>query len=170
MNNNELLHQAAEALELIPIEDIWGELVSHLGRTLNVDWTVAAKLLPGVDTKLETLAASRRGHLVQEFEYDLTFAFDQSAQDACVYACGAQTLVRSTWLKRVKAESFGQITLKGSLGQARGVLAIAHSEPLADTSQIESILRIYAFKASIELERELADERFYREILEMLQT
>lgn len=73
----------------------------------------------------------------------------------------------------MKALSFGQIKLIGSLGQARGVLAIAHAQRLEPADHIESMLRsmlrIYASKATVELERELADERFYCQLLDMLQ-
>jgi len=171
MNSDELLRKAAEALELVPIESVWDDLVTHLGHTLNVDWAFVSKLLPGTETKLQTLAAWHRGRPVQDFEYQLTAPFDDTpAQDLCVHVRDARNHVPNSWLKRVKAESFGQIKLIGSLGQVRGLLGIAHSQPLERADLVEAVLRIYAFKAVIELERELADERFCRQLLDSYNT
>ncbi len=170
MNSNELLRKAAEALELVPGVSIWAELVSHLGRVLGVDWTFVAKFLPGSETKLRTLAVWHRGRPVENFEYELKVAFDEMpAQTSGIYAKEAGKHIQNAWLKRVKAESFGQSKLVGSLGQTWGLLAFAHSQPLEFAAEVEAMLRIYAFKACVELERELADERYYCQLLEKLQ-
>src|SRR5437763_632580 len=73
---DELLGKAAEALELVPAPSIWDDLVSHLGRTLKVDWVFIAKIHPGAETRLRTLAARHRGQLVENFEYQLSSPFD----------------------------------------------------------------------------------------------
>lgn len=75
---------------------------------------------------------------------------------------------RSIWLKRVQAETFGEVFLVNSMGSACGVLAIAHSERLEHTDLMESVLQIFAFKAAIELEREIAETDFYRDLLQTL--
>jgi hypothetical protein len=169
MNSYELLHKAADALELAATGSIWDDLVSHMGRALNVDWAFVAKLLPDTDTTLRTLAAWHRGKLIQNFEYQLDVPFeDLRPQDVCLRISDARKHLRNAWLKRVRAEAFGQIKLIGSLGQARGILGIAHPQPLERAHGIESTLRIFAFKATVELERELADERFYRQLLETI--
>jgi hypothetical protein len=109
-------------------------------------------------------------HFVEDLDYQLTVPFDDPLTlDLCVHVCNARKHLQNAWLKRVKAQSFGQIKLIGSLGQARGVLAIAHAQRLERADQIESMLRIYASKATVELERELADERFYCQLLDTLQ-
>jgi hypothetical protein len=169
MNSVDLLREAADALELAPSADIWDALVSHLGRALNVDWVFAAQLSPHTETKLRTLAAWHRGKPIQNFEYELSVSLDDLLpQDISIHVSGAWRHVQNAWLKRVKAEVFGQIKLIGSAGQTRGMLAVAHSEPLQSAQHIESLLRIFAFKATVELERELLDERFYRELLETI--
>ncbi|MFL6415159.1 MAG: hypothetical protein ACJ74Y_05750 [Bryobacteraceae bacterium] len=170
INGDELLRKAAEALQLVPATSIWDDLVSHLGRTLNVDWVFIAKLLPGAETKLRTLAAWNRGHPVEGLDYQLDVPFDDpSMPNLCVYVSNARKHVQNPWLKLVKAQAFGQIRLIGRLGQARGMLAIAHDQALERSDLVEAILRIYAFKAIVELERELADERFYSQLLDTLQ-
>lgn len=170
IDSNNLLRKAAEALELLPVASIWDDLVSHLGRTLNIDWVFIAKLLPGAEAKLQILAAWHRGRPVEDLDYQLSVPFDDPLMPhLCVYVSNARKHLQNPWLKRVKAQAFGQIKLIGSLGQARGVLAIAHAQALESAELAEAILRIYAFKAVVELERELADERLYSQVLDTLQ-
>src|SRR5436853_4461653 len=91
VNGGELLRQAAEALEMPYVASIWDDLVSYLGRTLSVDWAFVAKLLPGVETKLGTLAARYRGHPVEDLDYQLSVPFDDpSMPNLCVYPCNAR--------------------------------------------------------------------------------
>jgi hypothetical protein len=169
MNSVDLLRKAADALELAPSADTWDALVSHLGRALNVDWVFVTRLLPDTETKLRTLAAWHKGKPIQDFEYQLSVSLDDLLpQGISVHVRDAWRHVQNAWLKRVKAEVFGQIKLKGSVGQTRGMLAVAHPEALQSAQQIESMLRIFAFKATVELERELLDERFYCELLETI--
>jgi hypothetical protein len=170
MDGDELLGRSAEALELIPAAaSIWNALVSHLGCTLKVDWVFIAKLHPSAETKLRTLAALHRGHLVEDFEYQLGIPLDDPLMpNTGVYVSDAPKHLQNPWPKRVKAEAVGYIKLIGSLGQTRGMLAIAHGQALESAELIEAILRIYAFKAVVELERELADERFYSQMLDTL--
>lgn len=169
MNSNALLRAAADVLELAPRETIWADLVSGFSRTLGIDWVFVAKFLAGSEMKLRTLAASRRGRPVENFEYELTAPFDGSpAQATRIYPTEAGKYLQNAWIERVKAESFGEIRLVGRLGQAWGVLAVAHSRTLESPAQVDAMLRIYAFKATVELEREDADERFYSQLLDGL--
>jgi hypothetical protein len=169
INDAELLLKAADALHLAPAQSIWTELVSHLARALAVDWVFIAKFLPASETKGRTLAAWYRGRPAEDFEYELNNQFnDLGAQAAVVYASGAGGHVHNAWLKRARAEAYGHVKLVGSLGQAWGVLALAHSAALESPSKVEAMLRIYAFKASVELEREIGDERFYGQLVQNL--
>jgi len=169
INSDELLRSAAEALELLPASSIWDDLVTHLGRTLKVDWVFIAKLHPGAEVELCMLAALHRGQLVRDLEYPLSVPFDDpSMPNLGVYVTNARKHVQNPWVKQVKAEAFGHVKLIGSLGQARGILAIAHPEELESGELVGAILRIYAFKAIVELERELADEHFYSQMLNAL--
>ena len=77
--------------------------------------------------------------------------------------------LQNVWLKRVRAKSFGQVKLVGSLGQTWGALGFAHSKALESADLAEAMLRIYGYRAAAELERELADERFYTDLLDALQ-
>jgi hypothetical protein len=162
MNNNELLRQAAEALELVSAANIWNDLAAHFGRALGVDWVLIGRFLPRSETKLRTLAAWHRGQAVAAFEYELPFPFGVApAQDPRVYVSEARNDIQDVWLKHVSAKSFGQVKLVGSLGQTWGALGFAHPKLLESLDRAEAMLRIYGYRAAAELERELLDERFY---------
>jgi hypothetical protein len=170
MNSNELLREAADALELVSAGSIWDDLVAHFGRALGVDSVLIGRFLPGSETKLRTLAAWHRGRAIAGFEYELPVPFDVlPAQDSRLYVSDVPDHFQSVWLKRVRAKSFGQIKLLGSLGQTWGALGFAHSKALECADQAEAMLRIFGYRAAVELERELADERFYTELLNTLQ-
>jgi hypothetical protein len=170
MNSNEFLRHAADALELPSAVSIWDDLVAHFGRALGVDWAFIGRFLRGSETKLRTLAAWHRGRVMDDFEYELLGPFDVTpAQAPRVYVSDVSNNFQNAWLKRVRAKSFGQIKLVGSLGQTLGALSFAHSMTLGSADHVEAMLRIYGYRAAAELERELADEHFYTELLDTLQ-
>jgi hypothetical protein len=171
MNCNELLRHAADALELVSAGSIWDDLVAHFGRALSVDSVLIGRFLPGSETKLRTLAAWHRGRAIAALEYELPVPFDVlRAQNPRVYVSNnIPDDLQNVWLKRVRAKSFGQVKLVGSLGQTWGALGFAHSKALESAGHAEAMLRIYGYRAAAELERELADERFYTQLLHTLQ-
>ena len=167
MDSGDLLCKAAGALEATPTQDMWHDLVSRLGCALGVDWVVVARLVPDTEMKLRTLAAWHRGRRVRNFVYEIPSSVeDGPLEDLYVCVRDAREHLQSAWLKQTRTETFGQIKLIGSIGQTLGILAVAHSRPLENAQNIESLLRIFAFKATVELEREIADEHLYCEMLE----
>ena len=168
MNSGEMFEKAAAALTLPVTGTVWQDLVSSLGDALNVDWTLLVELPPGGDSAAHTLAAWHQGKIVPNFEYPFERVPEDDAmsRETCLYASAAQTYLRNSWLKEVKAEAFGRASLFDPLGRLQGILVIAHSQPLQHADRIEVVLRVFAFKAATELERALADEHLYHELLE----
>ncbi|MBV8550439.1 MAG: hypothetical protein JOY54_04010 [Acidobacteriaceae bacterium] len=168
---SELLQATAAAMALPAVASLWEDLVSSLGRALGVDWAFVGESLLGKNNVIQTLAAWHRGKIVPNFEY----TFERSAeddvlsQDVCLYTCEVQKHLSNPWLQQENAQAFGRVSLPGPLGGVRGLLAIAHSQPLEDADMIEAVLRIFGFRAGMELERWRADEHFYRKLLEIAQ-
>lgn len=164
---DELLHSAADAVALSASSNLWEDLASCLGLALRVDWVVVGQLLSSETPKTRTLAAWHGGKAVRDFEYEVERekVNDLQRKRLWLYPSGARKHLRSAWLEEAHAESYGEVTLIDSLGQPRGILAIAHSQPFNDVTHVEWMLRIIAFKAAVELERELADNHLYRELL-----
>jgi two-component system, sensor histidine kinase and response regulator len=168
INPGQLLVKAATALTLPTTATMWEDLVSVLGSSLNVDWILLVELPVARNTVAHTLAAWHRGKIVPSFDYAFERLPEDDAltRDICLYSNTAQKELPNAWLKQVQAKAFGRASLFDSLGRLRGLLVIAHSQPLQDADGVEAVLRIFAFRAATELERALADEHFYHELLE----
>ncbi|HEY7305068.1 MAG TPA: hypothetical protein VH601_13180 [Bryobacteraceae bacterium] len=163
----ELLQKSAAVAAMSPSINLWEDLVTRLAQALQVDWAFVGKLLPGSHSAVRTLAVCYREKIIENFEYQVDTNPARDLQSGDIRLCLKQACnhVPSEWVKQVKAEAFGEATLIDSLGQSRGILAFAHSRPLEREDLIGPVLKIFAFKAAVELERELADDRFYRELL-----
>lgn len=153
-----------------PSINIWQNLVTELAGAIHVDWVLVGKLLPGSQTMARTLAVCHRQKIVENFDYSTDPNPPRILQsgDIDLYTSAASSQLRRPWVRRVRAEAFGEVTLIDSLGQARGILAFAHPEPLEHEDLIAPALKIFAFKAAVELEREIRDNSLYGELLEGL--
>jgi hypothetical protein len=168
-NADELLRKAAIALALPAVASIWEDLVSHLGRAIDVDWVVIGELPPGGAAVVKTLAAWHQGKLLPNFEFPLEPRDELLSRDVCLCNGNLEEEVPKAWLEEVKPRAFGRVSLRDSLGRVRGLLIVAHSEPFENPDRVEAVVRIFAFKAATELERALEDETLYREVLENAQ-
>jgi hypothetical protein len=162
----ELLQKTAATVAMSATITVWEDLVTGLAEALHVDWALVGRFLPGSWSLARTLAARHREEIVENFEYPVESP-DCAPQRGGMrlYLTKAFEHVRSEWVKQVKSEAFGEAILIDALGQAQGILAFAHSEPLKHEDLIGPVLQIFAFKAAVELEREVADNRFYRELV-----
>jgi len=167
-NAGELLKKAAVAVTLPATAKIWQDLVSVLGSSLGVDWAFLAEIKTSEKPIAKTLTAWHRGNIVPNFDYPFERLPEDDAlsQDICLFPDAAQKQLPNAWLKQIKAKAFGRASLFDSLGRLRGILVIAHSQPLQDPDRIGALLRIFAFRAAAELEHVLPDDRLYDELLE----
>jgi hypothetical protein len=161
-----LLQQAAAVVGMSTSANIWQDLANALAKALRVDWVFVGKFSSASPVAARTLAVCHVGSIVENFDYEVeSSAGNLHPGEMRIYGSKAVDHVRSEWVKQVQAEAFGEITLINSLGQAEGILAFAHSQPLEREDLIGPVLQIFAFKAAVELEHELSDNRFYRELL-----
>jgi hypothetical protein len=167
---SDALRSAAAAVTLSASTDIWESLVSHLAEALRVDWALVGTLGSTEQKRVRTLAAWHRGSIASNFEYQIPAdpAPDLQSENMRLYLSEASRKLRSAWLKKARAEAFGEIILVTSLGRAFGALAIAHAQQLEDPDLVKSVLQIFALKAAVELERELEEENLYRDLLRQL--
>lgn len=170
MDSNDLLLSVADAVTMNPSAGFWEELMACLARALNVDWALVGRFIPGQQKIVRTLAAWHRGKIVPNFNFQIERDAESNLRSGSVrvYPRQANRQLRSAWLKKTRAEAFAEITVLDFLGVSLGILAVAHSQKIEETGQVQSVLRIFAFKAAVELERELADERLYGELLQTL--
>lgn len=171
MNAGELLQRAAAAMLLPALAGFWQDLVSSLGGALNTDWALVGQLPSEQNCIVQTLAVWHGGKIVPNFDFHLERIpeDDMLSCDICLFPSAAQKCLPHPWLQQIGAEAFARASLFDSLGRLRGILAVAHSQPLKHGNLVEAVLRIFAFRATTELDRGVADEALIRELQKTVQ-
>jgi hypothetical protein len=147
---------------------IWEDLVQHVSRALQVDWAFVSELAPGSGKDLRTIAVWHSGSIGANFTYDLSLSPCPSlfSAEACIISSKVLEVFPHPLLLEMKAESFARVGVLDSLGRVRGGVGVVHTRPLRHVNIVEAALRIFAFRASMEFEHTLADEKLFRELVE----
>ncbi|GAB4347771.1 MAG: hypothetical protein Kow006_07860 [Gammaproteobacteria bacterium] len=152
-------------------EAFFDSLLKHLTPALGGKLAFVGELVPGRLDRIRTISLFDTTGQVQHFEYDLagTPCANVMADQYCVYASGVQELFPADGvLKELGVAAYAGASLRDSAGRPQGILVVLFDHPLSDPDQVESILRIFAARASSELERK-RDERLLRESADRLE-
>jgi signal transduction histidine kinase/CheY-like chemotaxis protein len=149
------------------VSDATGEpffqgLVINLAKALEADHAIVGRLMPGQPGRVQTLAASLDGVLVDGFDYELagTPCDAVHAQGTCVYPDEvAAKFPEDTLLATMGVRSYAGTPLRTSAGTVVGILCVMARAPLHHASNAETVLEIFASRAAAELERLSADGR-----------
>jgi PAS domain S-box-containing protein len=136
-------------------------LVRHLASALNVRYVVVVQnpVRPGAPAR--TIARWAGDDFGSPLEYDLkgTPCEDVMAGEACSYAHDAQRLFpEARILADLGVESYLGVPMLDSGGKVVGLLSVMHDQPVSDEERKLSVLKIFAARAGVELERQLAEE------------
>ena len=137
-------------------EEFFRVLVRNLAVALGVRYAFVGKLLEGPHEAIRTLALWTGSDFGENVEYLLagTPCENVVGKDLCSYPRNLQELFpKDEMLVEIGAESYLGIPLIGSDGRAFGILATLHDEPGSTSPTEESILRVFAARASAELQR-----------------
>ena len=132
-------------------------LVKYLSKTLQVDYALVGELINSETERIKTLSIYGKGKILGNFEYNLADTPCQNVvgQELCVYPEAIQQLFPNDLiLQEMAAESYAGMPIFDSAGQGLGLIAIIESKPFEDISLIEEVLKIFANRVSIELERQ----------------
>ena len=135
-------------------------LVEYLCKTLEVNFASIGELADSETRIIRTLAVYDRGEIIDNFEYRLAGAPCENVfrQGFCIYPEGvSQLFPQDIYLQQVAAESYAGIPLFNSNGTAFGSIAILDSKPFPDVLLIEEVLKIFAARATAEIERRQAE-------------
>lgn len=141
-------------------------LVRHLAKALNVRWAFVGESLNVEVDKIRTLALWADGDFAENFEYELagTPCEGVMGRSMCCYPKGvAPMFPQDTLLKEMGVESYLGVRLSDSAGNSLGILVVLHDAPLAEPMEAESILSVFASRASAELERVRTEKRLLSE-------
>jgi len=145
-------------------EALFGELVLRLARALRVKYASVAEVTgPG---RIRTLALSVDGRLMPPVEYDLlgTPCGDVLDGSVCHIRGGVQERYPADeGLKRMGAQSYVGVALRGSTGEVLGLVNAIHDRPLDEVVRPEGVLKVFAARAVAEIERRRAERELERQ-------
>jgi PAS domain S-box-containing protein len=131
-------------------------LVEGLAKSLALEHAMVGELSRSSENRIHVLAMYSQGKHVENFEYALrgTPCENVMAGDLCVYPRGIQRLFpEDRQLAEMGAESYVGTPLLDSSGQSIGLIVVIDGNPLTDAARAEATLRIFAARATAELER-----------------
>ncbi len=137
--------------------DFFRSLVGHLAAALQVRYASVTECTDTTMTRARTLAFVENGNLIENFEYDL-------AETPCERVIrGAEDFyyprnLAEQFPREVGKESYLGVPLYDSAGHILGHLTVMDDKPMRRGPQATSILRIFAARAGIELERKRAED------------
>jgi PAS domain S-box-containing protein len=154
------LQEAALAVSSAAGEHIFEDLMRSLCRVLEVDGAMVAVYCDGNPAQMRTLALCFGDRTLPEYVYEL-------AGTPCETVVGREFRLYSERLAesfpldadfaRMGLQAYAGYPLHDSGGHPMGVLSALARHPLHDGELIEPILKIYAARASAEVERRLAE-------------
>ncbi|MEM9503869.1 MAG: PAS domain S-box protein, partial [Cyanobacteria bacterium P01_E01_bin.43] len=133
--------------------DFFPSLVVHITQALGVPYGLVSELRDG---KLYVLAFAANGTLKPTFSYSPSPAPCKFAlRDGQFYveSSAQEKFPEDPDLLEINADSYLGIAIPNSQGQAIGTLCILDTQPIQPTQRAEEILRVFAARASAELER-----------------
>ena len=140
-------------------------LVVGLGETLGIKLALVCRDDPQDSARLLTLSAWSDGQLLNNFSYK---AEGTPCLDVrCLGELFVHSEVQAKYptdkdLVRMGVESFFGVRLENSEGEVIGHCAVLDVDPFHDAELVERTVKLFASRASIELERQLATERLER--------
>ena len=168
--DEDLLDKILAGIDRATGEEFFEALVRHLESTLGVRSAIAAKLLKSQDRtstpKLQVLSFWSDRQRQPNFECDTANTPEAVVIEQGMYFCPDSLLETFPQDRRplaTGARSFLGISLTNSYGKPLGTLCLFHDRPLAaeKVAQFRLILKIFASRASAELERGRLQAQLY---------
>ena len=154
------LRDAALAVSTAEGGAVFRELARYLAAILDVDVTFIASFGAGRES-MRTLALWVDGALRENIDYDLEGT-------PCRLVVGREfqffpdrltdLFPTDNMFARLGVRAYAAFPLNDSAGRPLGLVAVVSRRPLANREFIESVLKIFAARASAEIERQRADE------------
>jgi formate hydrogenlyase transcriptional activator len=153
---SEMLWDVIDGTALTPGAAFFPALVNHLAAALGVQYVFVAECTDDTHTRVRTLAFWSRDTLADNIEFGLDGTPCEaviSGQVSC-HTHDLQTrFPRDTGLVDLGAQSYLGVPLIGTSGEILGHLAVLDIEPMEHDEARELLLRTFASRAAIELER-----------------
>jgi PAS domain S-box-containing protein len=161
----DLLRALVSATDPSHQEDFFHALVYHLAAALKVRYAVVGELCPvEPGGQVRTIAVLANGEFAPNFTYDLQGmpCAHLVHERVCYFEKGIQQrFPRAQMMKDFGAEGYCGVPIYGKSGSPIGILAVLDSKVLQLSSEVQSLLMLFASRAGVELERRKADEALH---------
>lgn len=143
--------------------DFFSALVKHLAQALDVGYVMVSEAIGNPPTRLKTLSIWADGSWANNIEYDIavTPCFMPTTVLKDYYHCPdnlCQQFPQDSLAKKLGLESYIGLPLVDRSNRVIGNLCILDKRPIIQDGNTEAILRIFAARATGELERKWAEE------------
>jgi PAS domain S-box-containing protein len=154
------LRNAALAVSTATGEGVFRELVRSIATILDVEVAFIALPKPDDACWLRMLAFYAEGRMVEDFEYKLAGTPCETVvghEFRCYPSGIAERFPLDEDFRKLGVESYAGYPLTDARGEPAGLMAVASRRPVIEPELIESVLKIFASRAMVELERERAE-------------
>lgn len=151
-----LVSRIAEGVVSQTGDSFFRSLVGHLARVLEADMAFVGEIHPSDAGRIRTIAVEAGGRPAQDFEYRLSGSPCETVLGSGVCAFPehvAELFPRDRGLAEKGIEAYVGAPLADSRGRPLGLMAVLFRHRLEDSRLAENLLRIFAARASAELER-----------------
>ena len=155
-----ILKDIASGVSVEVGENFFNSLVEFLSKTLQVNFAFVSKLIGSEVCSVKTLAVYGNGKNIDNFEYSLANApcGDVIDRGLCLYPEAVRQIFPNIPpLEVMEAESYAGMPIFDAAGKVLGLIAVVDSKPFTDLALTEEVLKIFATRASTELERQQAE-------------
>ncbi len=153
----DVVQQIAEGVSAVTGSAFFRSLLKHLAQTLQTEYAFVGGFVDGRLDRIRTLSVHADGQVADNFEYELrgTPCEDVVRQAFCAHPEEVQKRYpRDRLLAEMGVQSYLGIPLFDSSGHVMGLMAVMGRHRFRNVPLGESLLRIFAVRASAELERQ----------------
>ncbi len=153
---DELINQLSSGLSVARGEDFFPTMTKSLALLLHADYALIGELVSTEQEQIRSLAFVVDGALAENFSYTRKDTPSEQVINgkASVYAGGIQKkFPKDPLLVELGAEGYLGIPLTSFDDEPLGIVSVLFRQPISNPTQVEKLLRIFAGRASSELER-----------------
>ena len=162
MRSEKTLQNLVAGTAAVTGEDFFPALAKHIAEALHVKYALVTEL---VGDQLHAIAFWGHGALRPPINFYIAQTPCELALKNGEFIC--ESLVQEMFpeyadLVTMQADGYMGIALKNTNGDAIGNLCILDTQPLQDIPRARNILKVFAARASAELQRKAANEELYQ--------
>jgi PAS domain S-box-containing protein len=164
-HSEQVVKNIAEGVAASTGEAFFQSLVSQLARMLDMDYAFVGEFDGVKEERVNTIAVLAHDRIADNFVYDLAHTPCENVvgKVLCCYSHGVQEqFPLDEMLKDLRVDCYVGVPLFDSKGRPLGLIAVLDGQPLSNPQFVESTLRVFATRASAELERKHSEEALRR--------